>query len=1109
MKPRIHYTMKRHFTQTRLTASLVSLLFIFAAPAGAQEDLPVQESVFTAAVTTEANGQAWAYILWQSNVPELMETKTYSIWSKPGPASSLSPMERVSLTRLQVDPLAVSALVDRAVHALGEDADALENTIDNLFEDLAVGSTTLPNKIAGVIFGALEEPRFVENLLLAARRHPALNMALGQAAALPIPAAGPVTFEIREHDPVRNRDLGVIGRVTVDHAAPVMLPGPSLLALTPDDPRDGYNNLNVKLVWDTPAELRRRLLMTQGYNLYRVEKAFAEAQSPDWAATPPDPDVLAALAETPGSGVGRVNSGPITPNRMLFASEMPALDHTVSFFTDEETRFPGYPTSHTPPQNGDQFYYFVTVRDLLGRDLNSGVSPAVLGTFCDTMPPPSPRGMRVTNEYTWDGGADSQILRLHWRANDNSGDKKTTGYFIYRWQRSDDVYRDGGDPIANLVAGPIWPSPGEEWLSWDDPGPYDASTGLTYDNTVWYTIRSSDDGSLSPGGAATCFPPPFGNLAGHSPPVPGVLRDRVGPDSPSVSIFTWCFTPLIFGERAELRLTETTDEDFINHLLVAYREPGQHHISGVEFEQILENEQVIPLGTVHFAKGVDKVERRVRDLRASAGKFTRFRARAHSSFGQVSNWEQIESQFFPGSREYLLFTWQAVGSYERIPFFTRGSNFGRACQNHFIPLPGTIPEVESPWIIVKFFPTPGVRQYKLYYRVDNGPLTLAEEGSGDYDPTEELEVPLKLLPASAANVCLFLQVFDINGNPGRMQRLGCLGMQGSQPIATPMMKPIRSGNNGITPTAKISWVAPPYGIERFRLWIAATPEAVPANASDLIYEDTTNPPPNLVNEPVGGGEFLEFDYRSFDTELIGPLFGNGAQFSVEVPVMFGSNIRVKVAGMTAGGEVGPWSNIEEFDWAPEPEFTGPDVPWPARPLPGVGAASSFDAELGTVYLHARGTVGVRIGQVEGWCETIPKSEKGDFDYQISRSEDLNVWLFSRLYGSPLEERSLLPAMLYRTQLPDSDLYPEVPGDVVQVSPLMEEVINTSVTGGRLILDPFVHVEINPRNQRFCDLYLMDTQPQVSGATYTYLLALFDEDSKEMLQIIPVGTVVIP
>lgn len=56
--------------------------------AHAQDGLPVQESIFTAGVTHETNGQAWAYILWQSNAPEMLDTRTFSVWQKAGTPSS-------------------------------------------------------------------------------------------------------------------------------------------------------------------------------------------------------------------------------------------------------------------------------------------------------------------------------------------------------------------------------------------------------------------------------------------------------------------------------------------------------------------------------------------------------------------------------------------------------------------------------------------------------------------------------------------------------------------------------------------------------------------------------------------------------------------------------------------------------------------------------------------------------------------------------------------------------------------------------------------------------------------------------------------------------------
>src|SRR5690606_32805502 len=120
--------------------------------------------------------------------------------------------------------------------------------------------------------------------------HPALNMALGQAVALPIPPAGDMTFEIREHDSARNADLGVVGRVTVNHAAPVLLPPPTAVAAAPMNPQTGFSNLNIKLRWDTPDALRRVQLLTQGFNLYRVDKTFAEGDG--WPGSPPSGEII-------------------------------------------------------------------------------------------------------------------------------------------------------------------------------------------------------------------------------------------------------------------------------------------------------------------------------------------------------------------------------------------------------------------------------------------------------------------------------------------------------------------------------------------------------------------------------------------------------------------------------------------------------------------------------------------------------------------------------------------------------------------------------------------------------------------------------------------------
>jgi hypothetical protein len=172
-------------------------------------------------------------------------------------------------------------------------------------------------------------------------------------------------------------------------------------------------------------------------------------------------------------------------------------------------------------------------------------------------------------------------------------------------------------------------------------------------------------------------------------------------------------------------------------------------------------------------------------------------------------------------------------------------------------------------------------------------------------------------------------------------------------------------------------------------------------------------------------------------------------------------------------------------------------------------ATSFHPELQTVYLPERQTAGVRIGKFEGPVEVLFDEKERKWVYWVFRDGRPEDSLFTSTFGSPAQERTVLPAILYRTQLADGTNYTEVPGDVVQVSPLMEHIITEPLSGSYRVHDPFIHIAVDPRNQRFQAIYLVDTQPQAVGASYTYLLVLFDPETMEPLQILPTGTITIP
>jgi len=106
----------------------------------------------------------------------------------------------------------------------------------------------------------------------------------------------------------------------------------------------------------------------------------------------------------------------------------------------------------------------------------------------------------------------------------------------------------------------------------------------------------------------------------------------------------------------------------------------------------------------------------------------------------------------------------------------------------------------------------------------------------------------------------------------------------------------------------------------------------------------------------------------------------------------------------------------------------------------------------------------------------------------------------------IPEQTAMPFVVYRYQIP-SQLFPNVSGDVVQVTPLME-TIAYGVNDVTTIFDPYVAVD-RDYDYGVWGLYVMDTQPVVRYASYQYLLVRFDEETKEMDRVIPAGTITIP
>jgi hypothetical protein len=171
--------------------------------------------------------------------------------------------------------------------------------------------------------------------------------------------------------------------------------------------------------------------------------------------------------------------------------------------------------------------------------------------------------------------------------------------------------------------------------------------------------------------------------------------------------------------------------------------------------------------------------------------------------------------------------------------------------------------------------------------------------------------------------------------------------------------------------------------------------------------------------------------------------------------------------------------------------------------------STFHDDFGAAVLNTNayyrfggiGSVGVRVGELPS--ETVLSKQPYEYQIRLLTEEKPINFLYHNLL---LPDQTAMPFVLYRYQVP-SMLFPQVSGDVVQVSPMMEEIAygTNDVT---TIYDPYFAVARNSTYESW-GLYVLDTQPVTRFAKYQYLLVRFDEETKEIDRVIPAGTVTIP
>lgn len=318
---------------------------------------------------------------------------------------------------------------------------------------------------------------------------------------------------------------------------------------------------------------------------------------------------------------------------------------------------------------------------------------------------------------------------------------------------------------------------------------------------------------------------------------------------------------------------------------------------------------------------------------------------------------------------------------------------------------------------------------------------------------------------------------------------------------------------------------------------------------------------------------------SFYTGRVDGDLGEGPQFSADASVERNVAYRVWIRAIGPdGGFSGP-SKAWDFTWrtpkAPPGPGVEPKVDWPARPLPDAYTGDAYTPAVAVnqqtfwnydfypegnaptfiwpqapraqvdrndpppVTLYQRG---VLIGSVpvsnSSFAAYIGPRELTDTDphqavfYSLAGlrgRNDPNLHLATK-NGSPGE--TILPAALYRRQIP-SEEFPDITGDVIQVSPLVQRIACQVIPGVVLMRDPFIGLEVvgtrrveweriydpapNPNGyytigdlQSITEanrvlIYLLDTQPVIEGARYEYFVVRFDRETMEIRETIHAGT----
>lgn len=1058
-------------------AGLLLALLLAAAAGPAQTDDPM---LFCMATTVRLAGKDWAYVLWDVSAGAALPDEALAVHARAGGFTTGGTFTRIMVAQRQRDPAAIAWLIGRA-EALGQTAADLSELIDTVFADLALApDLTLAQRLAAVVRAADDNPEVAENLSFLARRHAAIAMAVGRAAVVPIASSGASTIELRAYDAASDTSGTLRSRVGVTANTPRVLPAP--VSLSDASVASPKGHLAIGLRWSVTDTYRRVSLLGFGFKVYRINRAYAEQNG--YHLTPPlTTNLLNLVAQVPNQ-VKRVSRLPVLAND----DTPPGAAH----FIDDNNR---YDPNGMPFADGQQFYYFVTACDVLGRD--GTVSAGVLLTARDRFAPLVPIGVQARRLRLYDTAANARDfgVEVSWKPNPQTSNDVTSVYYVYRYTNQTDVTFRSANTVLNRIGGPITQNTNVTRLAFIDTGVGEADIG----RSRYYTVRAVKY-------ASGCT-----NWSGHSAPVACNLRNEDGPGLPQASVSR---DRLDVGMRAGGSVASIASSRINSggFLLVCNLSNylARSAVSLIEFRGRVtaSNDPPALLGRYLVAPGAQAVTSQF--IRAEQKAPWSFWCRALLKDGRETNEASKENEQPPDNNSLTnkVVIFAATGSVARVS----GGGY-----KHYTP-PVDNPPPAGLQIQTNGPPSVGIHldgdshEWRLYTQIDDGALTLMRQGLGQ--------------PNTDTNVCstvdrylydtwvkYYVQTLDNNGNPSPLRLIDRCLIPGTVAQGSVEAVTLSPSGTSAAPTLKLSWAATPYGVDHFDVYIGLVAEQPPdtwagsglsANLAGVGGICVMLPQPDDAPNALYVGRYA--------TRRIGAGFGGTGSnlFSVTLPVQLNKCYYAHVEAVSGPTEglvpASPWQTAQWTEPAPPSQV---EVPWPERPLPEVWDNSGSDIRPVFIpeYTNSipRNAVGVVIGRVYN----NPGAQHTEVGYLLPTGDAVESYLYRLAEGS----ETLIPFVLYRRQVANAK-YPSVSGQYVQATPLIERFaskLKTSYSPARRqVFDPYLIIGKLRlgSTDAFDDICVRDRLGIIGGATYEYLLMRFDA-RHEPQDVIKLGTVTIP